>query len=78
VRPEYSFNHNIKSLPLALTVKIQLGVRNTPTEQKEVAENDSGQSLLHPVTLIGESHRNGERTKNAFWGVLGFRRAGQY
>jgi hypothetical protein len=51
-------------------------VRNTPTEQKEVAENDSGQSLLHPVTLIGESHRNGERMKNAFWGVLGFSGAG--
>lgn len=66
VSPEYSFNHSIKSVPLALM------------EQKEVAENDSGQSLLHPVTLIVESHRSGERTKNAFWGVLGFRRAGQY
>jgi hypothetical protein len=30
-------------------------------EQKEVAENDSGQALLPPVTLNGESHRNGER-----------------
>jgi hypothetical protein len=45
---------------------IQLGVRCMQTEQKEVAENDSGQSLLPPVTLVGESHRNGERAKNAF------------
>jgi hypothetical protein len=30
---------------------IQRGVRNGPTEQKEVAENDSGQRLVPPVTL---------------------------
>jgi len=56
---------------------IQLGLRSMLAEQKEVAENDSGQSLLPPVTLVGESHRNGERAKIAFWGVLGFSRAGQ-
>jgi hypothetical protein len=42
-------------------------------EQKEVGKNDSGQALLPPVTLIGESHRNGEKgVGRAFLGLLGF------
>ena len=38
-------------------------------EQKEVAENDSGQALLPPVTLFCESYRNGEKGQRVrFWG----------
>jgi len=56
-------HHDKARIPSIYTLKSAPLMREEATglEQKEVAENDSGQAMLPPVTLIGESHRSGEK-----------------